>query len=951
MSRTISLIKNRNLWVLALFLLISLALHLIASNFQFNTIINGGDTDYPLLPLNEIFNSLSTWKAESFGSVEFFPISRFFLAIIPFINGLFLGLRSNILVFVVIWALAGYSMYLLLINLKFSTFVSVIVGLFYIINPYSYLRYHTPIIHIQLAYILLPLILYLFVRVVEKKTDLKKGTIIAALLMISISRTINLWSVYWLLIPIIVYLFKYLGVIEYRISLRKTLLFWLSALAINLVVLFMAIASATNFIDETQKNILISYYRESQIYISTQYKLIESLGGWGTYAWIKYLSVEKPGWQSFGVFNYISKFHLIWLSFIPPFFALISNLKKKRLLIVLIAVLFLILMNGFGSPFGNIYSQTLGNLPIYRDFFRDTWGYWGGIYIFFISLLLAFGFKDTFNNLRFSRLSFVEKILPITVLLIWITLTFTLYVYPGKIISSSWFVNIPQSYIELSNLLEHKERVLPVPLTSQPFGYTETTWGYKGPDILNRMSKVDLLDRHLNSIATTGYIHLSNEVVPTYESLAKILNKTGTNKVLLRKDFVDLDSKFSYQDFEKVLISSCFTKVYDSNEVALYTYKCNEKPLKLFSYSNLITLGNEGCYSNIFSTNSKNIDALSCYMPTRQNPKIIGDELLFEFNANKMNSLAQTELDQAYLNGIKLQNKQEVKLYENNQIKIDLSSGQFDLINEKVQDNSPLTCESNIGTDGIVFNKNLSSLGIISHEKQVCIRKKIKVLEGNGAVLKFAIRTEGISDSYIKIFSEKLKKDLYQIALGENTILNSDYILERYLEGKTATYYIYFNTIESFDDQTYLYLILNSQKKYFEGELLELRFVNLDKKIENTRFVSSDLDLIEENVSSINFSEILPNTVYKVYLNNKENVELVNFNTNFNSNWKMFGVKNGKLEIINDEKHILVNNLSNGWLIEDKNFDYLLVIYLPQIVYILGIIISLITLLTLLFLV
>ena len=64
---------------LAVFLGISLAIHLIAYKGQWGQLINGGDIDYPINIGLEIKRSLYVWSGEALGVPEFFAVSKLFL--------------------------------------------------------------------------------------------------------------------------------------------------------------------------------------------------------------------------------------------------------------------------------------------------------------------------------------------------------------------------------------------------------------------------------------------------------------------------------------------------------------------------------------------------------------------------------------------------------------------------------------------------------------------------------------------------------------------------------------------------------------------------------------------------------------------------------------------------------------------------------------------------------
>jgi hypothetical protein len=951
---------------LLLFIFLSIFLHLISANFNLHSVITGGDTDFPLKGLIEIKNSFSTWKNEALGMPEYFPLSRIFLSIIPFLFELVSGVASSLLTFSFLWALAGYFMYLLVYRLTKNRLVAILTGFFYLINPYSYIRYHTPVLHIQLAYIAFPLLTYLAIKIVTKELSLKLGTIIYSIILISIARTTNLWALYIVVIPSLTFLFSRMKIISWTLSKKKSLIFFITVIIVNLVVLFMLVSSALNYLGGSENNQLISYYRNTQENISINYKIWESLGGWGTYSWTQLISEELPGWQAFSIFKGFPKSFWVILSLVTPLFAIISNLKGKYLLLVLATVFSLILMNGFGVPFGNIYETVFGNLPIYKDLFRDTWGYWGGVYIFLISLLLGL----SLNNISQTKLTSIidrysRNAILISLFLINVVMFVLMYIAPGKIIHESWHIEIPTSYIEVAKYFNSKEdgtRVLPLPLTSQPFGYTETTWGYKGPDILNRVSEIDLIDKHLNSIAPISYINLLSDIenLDDYK-LVQILEITGTKQIILRKDFKD--QNISFKKYENLITSNnCFSKEFGTEYLDVYKYDCVSGSIPLFSQSGSPYLGNWNC-GNGLSYNSENVkSSLVC-----SNLKLDLNTLKVENNSLKYNLIGSNTyvksnkyISDIFVNNLDLNN--EIRMSNETEVRFDLSNDKYDLISNRdfksgLWMNEIATCNNLFDNIDIVTNTT-KGLSIISNEKPVCIFQKIQNPINQSdyeGVIKLRYKNEKeVSPPTLNIYSEKSKENIFSIDLNNINSLETKYSIKSEIDflGYT-TVYVHINDLSNLDSNSYLYLVMNPNNEYFQTNISELRFIKIPKEINDIKLITSSYENKDFEINTQQYKSYFFGTLVKLK-DVKSDSKIINFNSNFNRNWKLITFKKGELlpYISPENNHVMVNDWSNGWIIENTNkSDNVWIVYIPQLLYLIGIFLSVIAIITLLLIV
>jgi hypothetical protein len=751
---------------------------------------------------------------------------------------------------------------------------------------------------------------------------------------------------------LIVFVFSKVGLFDWKLKFKEIVRFFLQSILINAVVIVTLFASALNYLSDAQSNLLMEYYRNTQQQITTKYNLFESMAGLGSYSWVNYLSDELPGWQAYSIFRDLPKTFWLAISVFPIIFALISGFKKKRFWIIPLLLIVLLLMNGSGMPLGELYNRTLGSLPVYRDFFRDPWGYWGIIYFFLISVLILLGLSDLIK-LKSDKKGFKWiSMIPIFVLVgVFLTQFFLMYISPGKIVSEAWWVNIPEDYKQISDFLNDEEgsKVLPLPITSQAFGYTETDWGYKGPDILNRMSDVNILDTHLSFLTSESYSDLISVLeFPSEEALTDVLDRTSTNYVLLRNDFKDDENESSLVMYSDIVNSSdCFKSVVSTSKLELFEYTCFDEQVSEWSYSHNYYFGDWACGNGLgIEDDSASYICKSLQWP-KEGIEIVYNVLQYEFEGiSGVVSSQGAESDSVMINDTFLTD--DIVLKENNVVSIDLSDGKYDLIDnwdfsQGNWNNDIYTCVDGYTSEDIVVNSD-DGLGVESFYKPYCLYTNIQQEGINNDEVKGLLNikykdVEGNQVPTVNIYSEEKQQLLYSIDLIEDVL---DPSLGITLELKESNdgfrdYYIYFEDLSFLDRGTYLYLLFNQGVEYMNVHIDSVRFIYLDSDIDGVNLVSKNVDREIFDVNELSVKEFWSGLFNVVDVSSIEGSVLISNTRNFNSNWLVLGI---------DSDHVLVNGFANGWLIDGVgSYDSLFIIYFPQVLYIIGFLISFIGLL------
>lgn len=919
-------IHNPKLQALLIFIGISLLIHLVALQGRFDGIINGGDIDYPIDAVLELKRGLSVWSNEALGVPEYFPLSKIFLTLPQYLISLVVrsDYWTNYIYFSHLLALSGFFMYLLLKKLGFKRYALWVGALFFMLNMFVYLRFQFPQPHLRYAYMALPLLVYIAVRVSDKSMKLYTGIGVFALVMMAISRTANMYLLYWMLVPLIVYLLAYVGLVKIKVKFRSLVLFYGLSLALNAVVLFSYLGMQLSYADISQNSVL-EFYREDAIRFAADYKVYEIIGGFGSYAWTHNLSKIFPGDHNFTVLGYVSRTVLWVLAIIPVLYALITNIGSRRIVLVLVALLFAILATSYGEPFGDLYASTLGRLPIYSDFFRDSWTYWSMPLFFIISIMLALSFKDklSFTHLKKMDKNFATTLIKYQVILIMLVAFVVMYISPGYAINPAWVNAIPYGYRETAQYLDENaagERVLPLPLSKHIYGYTYYEWGYAGPDIMHKLADVGYTDKYFNQIATNETVAMLEGIVePDAETLNEFLYQTQTNWILLRKDFVDLPFEYSGErvtQFEAILNNyECWEIRSEYEKLTLYENVCDDHSRSDVQVSDNIVYGDSKCYQGITTDQYVEGSAVCGKNPKSENFSIDNEELLIE--------------------------------NQDDDYDLDLSDDEYDLLNNYDfkdglwNEGDLYTCDPDDTEPTAIDIDELdeSGISIDSLGQKVCIFEPILNENiGSGAVLKVKYKSNSSDSMRYCIFG---LEDDYCYFLGEIEGENSvdGVIMKNEQEGDYNVDYLYLDDMGKYQDKEdmFLYLYFNdSRNDNFKIEIDELRLVSTPEEFATEFMAKNTFDNGE--LGEVNVVDHLFGTV-RVWQNYDEGDQVVSFNQRYDEQWKLVGWSKGKTlpSLVNSE-HEETYQYANGWFVNKiERYDRLGIIYVPQAIFISGI--------------
>ncbi len=934
---------------LFLFLLISFLLILKSNGFSFTGIINGGDTDWFVYPILELKDSLAAIKFDSFGIHEYFPFVRAIFALPAWL--IYLVTRSpgftNWIYFIFLFALPGYSMYLLSSSLDHKWYSKWIAALFYMLNPFVYFRFHTPMIHIQCAYFMLPLLVLLFIHIVGDKKNFKY-IVLYAFGFVSIFSTFNLFAVYMVLVPAVSLILMKQHDIKIEISKRQLITFGLIMILFNAVSFATLSTSILNYQSDYSDLALVEAYRDENTMISSNYNMLSTFGGYGTYAWNYNLYDEQPGVQAYSILGSASKSLLIIVGAALPFFAILLSIGKKRWTFIPFIPVLVFLMTGFGAPLGGLYEGLFSRIPIYLDIFRDSWGYWGMVYMFILSLMVGVGLTENSRSNKLAYGIIFGAFYAISIILFFIN--------PGSLINRSWFVKIPQSYYEVANRLtnEYKEEsVLALPLTDHSFGYTYYNWGYGGPDVLSKMADVRFIDKYLYSIATYDYIeNLDKLSEPNEETLLEFVQSSGVEAIVLRKDLVKESDQENMSKWVDILNDgSCFTEQLNTDELVVYDVECSTET-GLAVQSSVCTIGNitsidgalvdSGSASKTFFPLCSDIYSLSL---EKAEPYIFQSSLRYLLETNgterffpqndtelsiKINDLP-VEDKELYLTGEKIVyiDVSDLVMYRDPTF---IDTGSSDNLVQTCSKEDNCTIKSVVSSSGI---RTVSSLG-----QQICFYKKIAKDTESGSTILMSLKykSEDPVDISYCLLSRIIGKCVREGSFTETEIWDYRERTRKY-QKEVAGW-------------TESYVMISGIEQYSRGDLTLYTYMDRGNNLPYQVFLDSIVTVqIPESLSSVRlFEKNVKNDItnvrftgtrgfYKISDFDAKNIVMLR--QLYGESWLIFGVQSGKLlpEVISEENHAKCLGMFNCWYISD-NYDSLFVIYLPQLLYWTGLIVS-----------
>lgn len=508
--------------------------------FNFANIINGGDTLQLLNPQLFMQRSFSVWQETGTGISEPIPGYWIFYATPLYILNQILGniTVSTFIFFVALSSLPSVSMFLLSNKITGNNGLSFFISVFYSLNLYTAIEFHTPINHILYLFGVTPLLVLTFTKI-ESSVNYRKKLfylVIYLLLYLPLVRTVNKFMIYLVLIPLIGF------IINFRVKIPvKRFLKYVSLISLTVFLVALPFLVPLIFNMQTAITPVTEAYSKSAVEIALGQKLEDSIRFIRSYAWKCSYDESFAGVLSYSFLKYYGEnLFLRFISYYPILIVFLLFLfhypklqgsdKYKVLGLLLLALL---------SLFATTPSLTSTGRLLYENdiyIFRSAWKYFSIPLILCLSLILAFLLR---------RLAFAFRPRKVLVLLMILFLIHSAYILPaicfyGKTVNQSWVVQIPKDYYDVASFLNRQDeefRVLPLPLTTSWAGYTPYKWGYVGPDILYTLTNKPLIDKSQNTIAPEEYLALTEKLeAATPGEIIKDCQTLNVKYILLRND-------------------------------------------------------------------------------------------------------------------------------------------------------------------------------------------------------------------------------------------------------------------------------------------------------------------------------------------------------------------------------------------------------------------------------
>ena len=541
--------RRAKLIVVLCFVIVSFLLYWFALGFSVHKVVDGADTDLLLNPKTVLSRSLNAWAEEGAGTRNYRPLALFPPALFLLLVGWASGMpMASILLFALPHGLAGAFMFLMLRRADKGWGVSVFGGLLYMFSLFILIRNHDPMFLYIVAYALLPLLVMVADRYFKTGGAMALGmALLFALLLFLMNGFINLFFVYALLTPLFALLIFGARRGQEKTHSKELLLKYVAlmllVIVVNMVVLLPFIG---NFTGKNASGILsdpfTQVYGESARVAASLSKPIYTARLMGSYGWVMRLREGKGYFAERASRLYLGNSFFSILAFFPLALALAGLLflrrYKRKLALYALLALFFVLTCGPAKPFTAFYDFLKRVIPAFSMAFRDPWTYFGMVFTFLVVYLAAVSLEEITQWTSRSRAKWSR----ITLAAVFIILT--LYagpavIYPGRIISPLWGVNIPPGYYQLAAYINNDGsdfRVMVLPLTKHWVWYTPYTWGYAGPDVLHTLIYKPTLDSYVNPVANQSYRRLMDKLSKNPADWFRIAESMNAKYVILRGD-------------------------------------------------------------------------------------------------------------------------------------------------------------------------------------------------------------------------------------------------------------------------------------------------------------------------------------------------------------------------------------------------------------------------------
>lgn len=546
--------------------------------FKNGMIINGGDFDFPLTPINNLYRHLFTWDDRLFmgfdGSAWIPSIFPYFtlLALLELIGFSIIAIQK--LFFIYVFLIPGLSMYFLAKTLEKQglDLIPIIASLYYMFNFYVMSRWHDGHPTLLMTYGVIPLIIaFLLKGMVENKArhyiyigfftlflDLSNPPMVAAFGIL-----------------ILVILVSKILIGEFKISM-KSVKFITLALSLSILLNLWRILPLANMV--RQFHLQIPYNSlEVELYSSSKFssilELLRNLGYWGFYTYFKdvpYFSFSNSYKNTSLI---ILSIFFIGLIVLP---VLIYKKSKRLMPLYIILLMGVFFSKGVHPPLGNIFKWLFENVPFFW-LFRYPWNKFFPYIIFSYSILVAVTCKLIYDLLR-AKYKNSDRLIKNMITLVSASFIF-FYSYPlltGEVIEGerkilpNFHVKIPPYFNELKDFInndvgDYKILLLP----PQAFGYEAYSWGYGGADIMPHILQKPLVSGMAGSSGIIYSSQLRDLIRNIFSKsinvdLSKILGLINVKYIIQRNDINAsfYDGTLSSEEISSFLLTQKNIKFY-----------------------------------------------------------------------------------------------------------------------------------------------------------------------------------------------------------------------------------------------------------------------------------------------------------------------------------------------------------------------------------------------------
>lgn len=652
--------------------------------------------------------------------------------------------------------------------------------------------------------------------------------------------------------------------------------------------------------------------------------------------------------QLFSIWTFL----LLIIAFLSIY--LVKSRREKNIvyLCILGFVSFMFLAKGPNPPFGEIYKFLLFNVPIFKVFRTTSMSVIGATVFFSIMLIISVYYIE-------KKIKKILLFILVTHLIVFAPIYFgvRLVVFEGKGKIQKGY-SIPDEYYQMGNKLDNiKEdiKILSLPLDDS---YTYKDWPYMGQSIMGWITKKSYIHDHI-----AGYPGFTDNLVLQKMNTKEACFFTAINNIgyiLGEKDSRIADyslSKFNfsatkvlentYFKLEKVN-SGCFLPhIYAATDTFLFEGENNSIPdvVRFINNKQDIVIG-----LNTPINKKKNIQT--------------AEQIVIEAYPKETSDFSDNVITKKVFSDISSLPPLNFWTYSFNTP----LGGNYEMV---IDTNGDISKEQKVFKKGtntvkipVVKYKNLIDLDLLNafknDKKVINFLQEIKDWQGENIYLlslKYNAHTPG------------------NILFTPGSILFTIEEMERHFNGRlpdnflNATLFSQELSSQKPGDYTYQAIIktdINAQSATVKLQRLagDIIIESFDvEKVSRPKVFFTLLKDEKKAPPKVDFVKINP-TKYNVDVKNAKGSYNLVFSESFSPDWKVYiktcsiscdKLQDWSLEPIPEERHYMVNGFANGWYIspsDSKNkANYQLTVeYYPQRVFLIGTIISFLTLILLLFL-